>query len=92
MTPGDPLRQLSWIWGALVGGVILYTSLIYGLVVSGTLDMQALEPEVMNLVGAAVIVYMVAVVWARRVMISRIASDATPEARADRYRVATIVS
>lgn len=85
------LQQLQIIWGALVAGVVLYTVLIFSLMTAGVLDAATFDPEIMNLVGACVLVYMVAALLVRRSMVASIPRDADAETRVSRYKVATIV-
>ncbi|MEM7415759.1 MAG: hypothetical protein AAF389_09710 [Gemmatimonadota bacterium] len=85
------LQQLQVIWGALVGGVVLYTVLIFSLITAGVLDVATFDPDVMTFVGAGVMVYMVAALIVRRSMVAAIPADADPDTRVSRYKVATIV-
>lgn len=86
------MKQLTTIWAALVGGVVLYTGIIGGMLATGRLVMSNLDPAVMNYVGAAVIVYMMVAVFARRTMLAQIPADADPDERFQRYRLVTIVA
>lgn len=86
------MKQLTTIWAALVGGVLLYTAVIGGLLAAGSLDAGNMDPALMNYVGAGVIVYMAVAVFARRTMVAQIPSAASPEERFRQYRVLTIVA
>ena len=85
------LGQLQVIWGALVGGVVLYTVLIFGLMTAGVLDAARLDPAIMPYAGGVVIVYMAAGLLVRRSMVAAIPSDADSETRLARYQTATII-
>lgn len=87
----EGLGQLQVIWGALVGGVVLYTLLIFVLMTAGTLDIASLDPSIMNMVGAAVMVYLVGGIIVRRTMVGAIPDDADRSDKIQRYRVAIIV-
>lgn len=86
------MKQLTTIWAGLVGGVVLYTALIGGMLATGSLEMANLDPDLMNYVGAGVIVYMMVAVFARRTMLAQIPTDATTEERLRRYRTVTLVA
>ena len=90
MSP-EPLGQLRIIWAALVGGVAVYTLVIFGLLTTGAIGFGFLPPGVLNVVAAAVMLYMAAGVLLRRAMIARIPSDAPRDVRIARYRAATII-
>jgi hypothetical protein len=85
------VKQLRIVWGALVGGVLLYTMLVYGLMTTGVLDVAALPRSVMSVVGAAVLVYMAAGVLVRRALVARIDPALDRERRVAAYTSATIV-
>lgn len=86
------MKELTLIWAALVGGVVLYTAVIGGLLYTGTLEMSAFDPALLNYVAAAVIVYMMVAVFARRTMVAQIPDHAPAEDRVQRYRIVTIVA
>ena len=86
------LKQLQVIWGALVAGVVLYTAVIFGLMTAGGMSFDALDPTIMNLVGAGVMLYMAGAVFARRLLIAKIPAQAPAEDRLASYRTASIVA
>jgi hypothetical protein len=87
----EPLGQLRLIWAALVGGVAVYTFVIFGLLTTGAIGFGVLSPGVLNVVAAAVMLYMGAGVLLRRSMIARIPPDAPRDVRVGQYRAATII-
>ncbi len=89
--PVISLGQLTIVWGALVAGVLAYTTVLFVLVSNGTLDMAVLPPRVMSFVGAGVLVYMVAGVFVRRALVARIDPALDRERRLAAYTTATIV-
>ena len=96
--PWDPnaevrmqMKQLQIIWGALLGGVIAYTTVVYCLMTFGGVHMGVFSPAIMNVVGGVVILYMFGALMARRTMIARIPRDAPAEQRFVRYQIATLV-
>jgi len=84
-------KTLGIIWMAMLGGTIGYTVLAYLLLATDVISMRALSPDVMNVVGAAVLVQLMASLLVRRRMIRAIPDDAPREVRAARYFNATIV-
>jgi hypothetical protein len=86
------MQQLQIIWAAMVGGVLLYTTVAYGLVIFGALDIDAFEPAVMNIVGAVVMIWMVAALAVRRALLARIPRDLSPEERMPRYQATITVA
>ena len=85
------MTTLRAVWGALLGSVVVYTLLIWALMWTGTLGMEVLPTSIMSLVGAAVLVYMVAGVFVRRALVARIDPSLDREARLAAYTRATIV-
>lgn len=85
------LDQLKLVWGALVGGVVLYTLLLFGLMTAGVLEVASLDPHIMPWVGAGVVVYMGAGLLLRRSMIAAIPPDLDDGARLAQYRLAILV-
>jgi len=89
-TPAQ-LRTLQIIWVALVGGVVTYTAVVFGLLRTGAAPEASLDASIMNLIGAGVLAYMIGGVFVRRAMVERIPRDASPEARMAAYQTAVIV-
>ncbi len=85
------MRTLRVVWGALLGSVLLYTVLIWALMSNGVLGMDVLPTSIMGLVGAGVLVYMVAGVFVRRAFVARIDPSLDREARVAAYTRATIL-
>lgn len=85
------LGQLQVVWGALVGGVVLYTLLLFGLMTAGVLDIATIDPAIMTWVGAAVVVYMGAGLLVRRSMIAAISPEMDRERRLAQYWLAILV-
>lgn len=86
------MRQLQIIWAAMVGGVIVYTTIAYGLTVLGALEIDAFDPAIMNVVGAIAIVWMVAALAVRRALLARLPRNLPPEQRMPGYMSTVIVA
>lgn len=85
------MKMLRIIWAAMLGGTIVYTGVIYALLRAGVIDIASLAQSIMNYAGVAVLIYMIAGVFARRAMVARISMDAPEEKRLAAYQTATIV-
>ena len=90
MTP-SPLRQLRIIWGALVGGVVAYTTVTWSLVSFGDVGMDLLPPSIMNLGGTAAIVMMAAALLLRRKMVEGLSHELPADERLARYQTVTLI-
>lgn len=90
MSGGDALAQLRIVWGAMVGATVVYTTVVYVLMATETVDMAAFGPDLMNIIGAVAMLQMVAGVVLRRHLVSAIPDDASPEARRSRYGAASV--
>ena len=86
------VRQLRIVWAAMIGGTVAYTAVVYVLLSTGTVDMAVFGRDVMNVVGAVVMLQMVGAVVLRRRLLSGIPRHAEPEVRKARYTSATITA
>ena len=86
------IRQLRIVWAGMIGGTVTYTAVVYVLISTGTVEMAAFGPDVMNVVGAVVMLQMVGAVFLRRRLVAAIPDDAAPEVRQARYGSATIIA
>ena len=86
------LRQLRIVWGAMIGGTVTYTAVVYVLTATGTVEMAAFGQDIMNIVGAVVMLQMVGAVVLRRRLVAAIPSHAEPDVRRSRYASATIIA
>lgn len=85
------MRSLTLIWAALCGGVLGYTGIAWGLIEAGATPETSLPPSVMNFAGPVVLAWMLASLFARRWLVSRLPDEAAPEIRFQRYQTAVIV-
>lgn len=92
MSARPSIRRLRIVWAAMVGGTLAYTAVVYVLLSNGTVDMAVFGRDVMNVVGAVVMLQMVAAVVLRRRLVAVIPDDAEPELRQARYGSATIIA
>lgn len=89
---GERLRPLTIIWGAMLGGTVAYTAMLYGLVLTGILDFAAFAPEVMNLVGAGAILLLVGAAFYRRRLVAGIGDVTELDERLARYGNVNVVA
>ena len=93
MSEGPTLRQLEIVWMAMVGGLLAYTLLMYALIGTGIVSLEPMfGADVMNIVGAAVMVWLVSAVFLRRRMVAGIPDDLPPETRLQRYGGVCIIA
>ena len=85
------LRELRIVWVAIAGGTVLYTLVAFGLVATGVVAMQGLPWLPMDVVGAAMLLYLAGTVFVRRRMVAGIDRDASVERRTAAYATAVIV-
>lgn len=91
MSPDEQFRTLRLVWIAMLLGTLGYTVVVYGLMSMGLFEMNALGTDVMNIVGAVVILQLLGAVFLRRRMVAAIPDDAPTKDRLARYGRATVV-
>ena len=90
MTP-SPLKRIRLIWGALIAGVVSYSTLAWALASFRGVGSDLLPPSVMNGAGALAIAMMAGALVLRRTLIQKIPRDLPADQRIARYQTATLV-
>ena len=87
-----PLRIMTVIWLALMGGVVTFGVVAYGLIVSGSMGEATLDPSLLTMLAPALVVMMAGGLVLGRRLEAMIPRDAEPAEKAQRYQTARIVS
>lgn len=88
---GSPLQRLRLVWGALVAGVVTYTTLAWAFATFRGVGIDLLPAGVMNAAGAAAIAMMASALLVRRTLVQKIPHDLPADERIARYQTATLV-
>lgn len=87
----DDFKQIRFVWFALVTGVASYTIVVAALLVTGVVALDVYPRRIVNLVAPGVMVYMLAGLVIRRMMLSRL-PEGDSDARLAHYRSATLIA
>lgn len=91
MTPEEQFRTLRIVWVAMLLGLLGYAVVAYALMSIGLFEMNAFGVDVMNIVGAFVILQLLVAIFLRRRMVATIPDAAPLKDRLARYGRANVV-
>ena len=87
-----PLRIMTVIWLALSAGVIMFAVVLYALLTTNSVDIDALDPSLLVIVAPILMVMMAGGMVVGLRLQGAIPRDAPPEEKIQRYQMARIVA
>ena len=87
-----PLRVMTMLWLFLIMGVITFGGVAYGLLTSGTMGVDAIEPTLLSMIAPVLMVMMVGGIVVGNRLERAIPRGAPPAERIHRYQAARIVA
>ena len=87
-----PLRIVTAIWLSLSSGLVIFAAVMYALLTTGSLDVDALDPSLLVIVAPVLMVMMAGGIVLGPRLQGVIPREASPEEKVQRYQVARIVA
>ena len=87
-----PLRIMTVIWIVLSMGVVMFAAVAYGLLTTGAVDLDALEPSLVSMISLVLMLVMAGGLVAGRRLESAIPRDTPSTEKIQRYQAARIIA